>query len=69
MSKVHLQARTTPRTKVEIKCLTVSTACLAECYNITRVTARKWLTRDNAADRSHRSRRAHDLGTTLSARQ
>ena len=66
MSQVHPQARTTPRTRSEIKCSTESTTCLAERYNITRATARKWQTRDDAADRSHR---AHDMGTTLSAGQ
>ena len=66
MSQVHPQARTTPRTRSEIRCSTESTTCLAERYNITRATARKWQTRDDAADRSHR---AHDMGTTLSAGQ
>ena len=66
MSQVHPQARTTPRTRTEIRCSTESTTCLAERYNITRATARKWQTRDDAADRSHR---AHDMGTTLSAGQ
>ena len=63
MSQVHPLARTTPRTRTEIRCSTESASNLAERYNISRGTARKWKGREDALDRSHR---AHDLGTTLS---
>ena len=46
MSQVHAQARTTPRTRAEIKASGESTGELAKRYNITRVTARKWKGRD-----------------------
>ena len=39
---------------------------MAERYNITKATARKWKGRDDVLDRSHR---AHDMGTTLSPAQ
>lgn len=66
MSQVHAQARTTPRTRAEIQASTQSVADLAEQYDITRATARKWKSRDCTQDRSHRP---HKLCTTLSAAQ
>lgn len=63
MSRVHAQARTTPRTRTEIKDSPASIAQLAERYNITRATARKWKHRDSPDDLSHRP---HTLHTTLS---
>ena len=63
MSQVHPLARTTPRTRIEIRCSTESASNLAERYNISRGTARKCKGREDGLDRSHR---AHDLGTTLS---
>ena len=63
MSQVHAQARTTPRTRAEIKDSPASIAQLAELYNITRATARKWKHRDSPDDLSHRP---HTLHTTLS---
>jgi transposase InsO family protein len=66
MSEVHAQARTTPRTRAEIKASTQSLAELAQLYNITKATARKWKSRDGTQDRSHRP---HKLSTTLSAEQ
>ena len=57
MSQVHPRARTTPRTRVEIKASAASAAsltALAERYNITVATARKWKGREHAQDRSHR---------------
>ena len=39
---------------------------MAELYNITKATVRKWKGRDDALDRSHR---AHNMGTTLSPAQ
>ena len=63
MSQVHPLARTTPRTRTEIKNSCASATALAQLYNISLATARKWKKRDDVLDRSHR---AHDLGTTLS---
>ena len=66
MSQVHAQARTTPRTRAEIKEASASLAELAERYNISRSTARKWKGRDCPQDLSHRP---HKLSTTLSPAQ
>ncbi|WP_300085495.1 IS481 family transposase [uncultured Nitrosomonas sp.] len=62
MSQVHAQARTTPRTRAEIKASSASLGELAERYNISRATARKWKHRDSPEDLSHRP---HTLHTTL----
>lgn len=66
MSQVHPLARTTPRTRTEIKDSSAPLTVLAERYNITVATARKWKQRDDAQDRSHRP---HKLSTTLSPAQ
>jgi transposase InsO family protein len=66
MSQVHPLARTTPRTRAEIKASSASLAAVAERYNITLATARKWKQRDDVQDRSHRP---HKLSTTLSPAQ
>ena len=66
MSMVHPMARTTPRTRAEIHDSPASVAELAQTYNISRSTARKWRNRDDPLDRSHR---AHQLHTTLSSAQ
>jgi transposase len=66
MSQVHPLARTTPRTRSEIRGSNASAAQLSKRYNISVATARKWKSREDAVDRSHR---AHDLGTTLSPAQ
>ena len=66
MSRVHAQARTTPRTRLEIKESSASVSELAEQYNISRVTARKWKNRASQEDRSHRP---HQLQTTLTPAQ
>lgn len=42
MSEVHAQARTTPRTRAEIKNSAASLLELAKRYNISVATARKW---------------------------
>ena len=63
MSHVHPLARTTPRTRTEIKASSAPLTEVAECYNITVATARKWRQRENPQDRSHRP---HKLSTTLS---
>jgi len=59
---IHSQARTTPVIRQEIKDSTLSDRKLAERYNISRSTARKWQQREDTEDRSHR---AHTLNTTL----
>ena len=62
MSQVHPLARTTPRTRTEIKASSAPLTVLAERYNLTEATARKWKNREDAQDRSHRP---HNLSTTL----
>ncbi len=52
MSQVHAQARTTPRTRPEIKESTASLVELAERYNISKLTARKWKNRETPEDLS-----------------
>ena len=66
MSQVHAQARTTPRTRAEIKASSASVIELAERYNISRATAAKWKGRETAQDLSHRP---HKLSTTLTPAQ
>ena len=55
MSQVHPhpQARTTPRTRAEIKAACANLAALAERYNVSKATARKWKHRDDVQDLSH----------------
>jgi hypothetical protein len=65
-SRIHPQARTTPKTRQEIKASGLSSREAAKVFNVTRTTAKKWLGRDDVQDRSHR---AHALHTTLSAAQ
>lgn len=65
-SRIHPQARTTPKIRQEIKDSGLSDREAAKVFNITRATAAKWLKRDDVQDRSHR---AHTLHTTLSAAQ
>lgn len=66
MSQIHPLARTTPRTRTEIKASSESLSSVAERYNITAATARKWRGRDDPQDRSHRP---HKLSTTLTPAQ
>ena len=63
MSEVHARARTTPRTRAEIQASDGSQRELAERYNVTVSTVRKWRSRDQVQDLSHRP---HRLSTTLS---
>ena len=42
MSQVHPCARTTPRTRAEINASSAGITALADQYNITVATARKW---------------------------
>ncbi|WP_210547297.1 IS481 family transposase [Rhodoferax sp. PAMC 29310] len=66
MSQVHPCARTTPRTRAEIRTSPAGASALADRYNITPATARKWKEREDSEDRSHRPR---TLKTTLSPAQ
>ena len=66
MSEVHQCARTTPRTRAEIRESTQGVVALARQYNISRITARKWKNRDDHQDRSHRPL---TLNTTLTPEQ
>lgn len=65
-SRIHPQARTTPKIRQEIKDSGLSDRQAAKVFGVTRATAAKWLKRDDVQDRSHR---AHTLHTTLSAVQ
>jgi hypothetical protein len=66
MSQIHPCARTTPRTRAEIKASPTGVVALVGMYNITTATARKCKEREDSEDRSHRP---HTLKTTLSAAQ
>ena len=66
MSRVHPQARTTPRTRAEIRSCEAPLTVLAERYNVTKATVRKWRGREDMQDRSHR---ANTLNTTLTPAQ
>lgn len=63
MSQVHAQARTTPRTRAEIKASKAPQRELAQRFDVSVATIRKWQSRDDVQDRSHRPDR---LSTTLS---
>lgn len=66
MRRFHPEARTTPRTRAGIKASASPLTELAERYDITVATARKWTSRQTTEDRSHRP---HQLSTTLTAGQ
>lgn len=66
MSRVHPQARTTQRTRAEIHSCEDSFKAVAERFNTTVATVRKWRSREDMQDRSHRP---NTLNTTLSAGQ
>ena len=59
---LHSQARTTHKEREEIRHSTLSQKELAERFNVSRHTIRKWQGRDSVADGSHRP---HTLHTTL----
>lgn len=65
---LHPLARTTPRTRAEIKAEAPeqSDQALARRYGVTAPTVRKWRERDGTADRSHRP---HTLHCTLTPAQ
>ncbi len=60
---LHKRARTTPAIREEIRQSTLSVTELAQLYNVTKATVRKWKNRDTVEDRSHRP---HNLHATLS---
>ena len=61
---IHPEARTTPQIRAEIKVSThLSQKALAEKYNVSEQTIRKWQIRDKTTDKSHR---LDHLQTTLS---
>ena len=66
MTRIHPQARTTPKTRAEIQAALGSTREVAERFNVSEGTVRKWQSRDEVQDRSHRP---HKLSTTLSPAQ
>ena len=66
MSQVHPQARTTPRTREEIRSSKAPLTELAERYNVTVATVRKWRGREDMQDRSHCPNK---LSTTLTPAQ
>jgi len=64
---IHPEARTTPQIRAEIKASTdLSQKALAEKYNVTTQTIKKWQERDQTTDKSHRP---DQLQTLLSSAQ
>lgn len=63
---IHKQARTTPQLREEIRSSDLPERALAERYNVSRSTVRKWKYRETTADRSHKPHRLH---TALSPAQ
>ena len=61
---LHKRARTTPAIREELRQSTLSERTLAQQYNISRATVRKWKNRDSVEDHSHRP---HVLHATLSS--
>ena len=55
ITRIHPQARTTPKIRQEIKDSGLSDRQAAKVFNITRATAAKWLGREDTQDRSHRA--------------
>lgn len=64
--RMHSNARTTPAISQEIRDSSLSTNDVAQKYNVTKATARKWLHRDSVEDKSHRP---HKLHTTFAPEQ
>jgi hypothetical protein len=65
-SRIHPQARTTPKIREEIKDSGLSSREAAKVFDITRATARKWLGRDDVQDRSHRVHTPHAVSPVFS---
>ena len=59
---LHKRARTTPAVCAKIAASQEPVAVLAQHYNVTEATIRKWRARDDFHDRPHT---AHRLQTTL----
>ena len=55
--QLHKNARTTPAIRAEMKQSNLSERQLAERFNVTRSTARKWKNRDSVVDKSHRPKK------------
>lgn len=66
MTSIHPQARTTPKVRAEIQTATGTQREIAERFNVSVGTVRKWRNRDAVQDRSHRPNK---LSTTLSPAQ
>jgi transposase len=66
MTRIHAQARTTPKTREEIRHSDLSISEIMARYSISKTTARKWRGRDDFEDRSHRPEK---LSTTLTPAQ
>lgn len=64
--RLHSNARTTPKTRAEIRESTLPISELMVRYSLSKATVRKWRGRDQFEDRSHRP---HTLKTTLSSIQ
>jgi transposase len=54
-TRIHPQARTTPKIRQGIKDSGLTDRQAAKVFNITQATAAKWLRRDDTQDRSHRA--------------
>jgi transposase InsO family protein len=63
---LHKQARTTPAVRAEIAASLEAVSVLAERYNVTEATIRKWRARDEFHDRPHT---AHRLQTRMTPAQ
>ncbi|WP_047395827.1 hypothetical protein, partial [Chitinibacter sp. ZOR0017] len=66
MSKIHPQARTTPRVRTEIQASPLSVDALTKQYILTKATARKWKSRTDTQARSYCP---HTLHTMLTLEQ
>jgi len=66
MTRIHAQARTTPKTREEIRHSRLSITEIMARYSISKKTAIKWRGRDDFEDRSHRPAK---LSTTLTPAQ
>lgn len=64
--KLHKNARTTPAIRRELRESDLPQKALTQKYNLSRTTVRKWQTRDDTDDRSHRP---HTLHANLSPAQ
>lgn len=63
---LHKNARTTPAIRRELQASTEPTSVLAERYNLSTITVRKWRNREGTEDASHRP---HTLHANLSPAQ